>query len=215
MSSLIRAWAGQESIKELWSSVCVWTARSSAHALNTQVRHYFVLLYWPAWRKDKGQDIKAWAALYTVMLLLQLMYPPRKRTLLLSFPCVNSNADPGNHFTVAILIWGSNYMHLTDFWGHASVVCYEASSLFRGCQMPNRGGQLAARHALQMTVTCMMKSAEHFPFGRRDGGRKSYASPVYMHSGMAVLLFSRADFHPAQVPRWLTVLSKLHRRPLK
>lgn len=51
-------------------------------------------------------------------------------------------------------------------------LCYEASSLFWGCQVPHTAGQLAAGHALWV-VTCLMKPTRHLPFGRRDGGKQT------------------------------------------
>lgn len=51
-------------------------------------------------------------------------------------------------------------------------LCFEASSLFWGSQVPNTAVQLAAGHALQV-VTYLVKPSQHLPFGRRSGGKEN------------------------------------------
>lgn len=59
------AWPGQESSKELWSSACVWTARSSARVSNTNVSTLFCIaaLDLHGVGINDGKVIKAWVVL--------------------------------------------------------------------------------------------------------------------------------------------------------
>lgn len=76
-------------------------------------------------------------------------------------------------------------------------LCYEASSLFWGCQVPDTAGRLAAGHVLWV-VTCLMKPAQHLLFGGRGGGKQTVC---LLYTCALVRLFCYAGWLTFTLPR--------------